>query len=44
MGRRTYTGLEPGPKRGDDGEAADATLEAAEGLRGRAHGYSNERS
>jgi diphthamide biosynthesis protein 2 len=44
LGRRTYTGLEPGPKRGEDGAAADAPLEAAEGLKGRAHGYSNERS
>ena len=43
LGRRTYTGLEPGPKRGEDGAAADAPLEAAEGLKGRAHGYSNER-
>ena len=43
LGRRTYTGLEPGPKRGEDGAAADAPLQAAQGLKGRAHGYSNER-
>ena len=43
LGRRTYMGLEPGPKRGEDGAVADAPLEAAEGLKGRAHGYSNER-
>ena len=40
--RRTYTGLEPGPKRGDDGASADFPLQAAQGLSGRAHGYVNE--
>ena len=43
LGRRTYTGLEPGPKRDEDGAAADAPLEAAQGLSGRARGYADER-
>ena len=43
LSRRTYVGLEPGPKRGEDGAVADAPLEAAQGLKGRAHGYAQER-
>ena len=43
LGRRAYTGLEPGPKRDEDGAAADAPLEAAQGLSGRARGYADER-
>ena len=42
LSRRTYVGLEPGPKRGEDGAVADAPLEAAQGLKGRAHGYAQE--
>lgn len=45
MSRRTYVGLEPGPKRDEEtGELADAPLEAARGLSGRAAGYSDERA
>ena len=42
LSRRTYTGLEPGPRRGEDGAAADAPLEAAKGLSGRARSYKSE--
>ena len=42
LSRRTYTGLEPGPRRGEDGAAADAPLEAAKGLSGRARSYESE--
>jgi diphthamide biosynthesis protein 2 len=43
LGRRTYVGLVPTPKRGEDGANEDAPLIAAEGLKGRAHEYANER-
>lgn len=44
VSRRTYVGLEPGPKRDDEtGEIADAPLLAARGLTGRAREYSVER-
>ena len=44
ISRRTYVGLEPGPKRDDDtGEITDAPLLAARGLSGRAREYSVER-
>ena len=42
LSRRTYTGLEPGPRRDEDGAAADAPLEAAKGLSGRARSYKSE--
>ena len=40
--RRTYSGLEPGPKRDEHGAASDAPLEAATGMSGRARSYTNE--
>lgn len=43
LNRRTYVGLEPGPKRGEDGASQDAPLEAAKGLSGRARSYANEK-
>jgi diphthamide biosynthesis protein 2 len=43
LGRRSYVGLEPGPRRGEDGAAADAPLIAAQGLSGRARSYANEK-
>jgi len=43
LNRRTYTGLEPGAKRAEDGSAAEFPLEAAQGLTGRAHGYAQEK-
>ena len=42
LSQRTYTGLEPGPRRDEDGAAADAPLEAAKGLSGRARSYKSE--
>ena len=43
ISKRTYTGLEPGPKRDDEtGAIADAPLEAARGLSGRAKSYADE--
>ena len=45
VSKRTYTGLEPGPRRDDEtGAIADAPLEAARGLSGRAKSYAAERS
>ena len=43
LNRRTYTGLEPGARRAEDGSAAEFPLEAAQGLTGRAHGYAQEK-
>jgi diphthamide biosynthesis protein 2 len=43
MARRTYVGLEPGPRRDEAGADADAPLEAAKGLSGRARGYAGEK-
>jgi diphthamide biosynthesis protein 2 len=43
ISRRTYTGLEPGPKRDDEtGVIADAPLDAARGQSGRARSYAQE--
>jgi len=45
ISKRTYTGLEPGPKRDEDtGAIADAPLDAARGLSGRARSYAAEPS
>jgi diphthamide biosynthesis protein 2 len=45
ISRRTYTGLEPGPKRDEDtGAIADAPLDAARGQSGRARSYAQEHS
>ena len=38
-----YVGLEPGPRRDEAGADADAPLEAAKGLSGRARGYAGEK-
>ena len=41
--KRTYTGLQPGPKRDEDtGAITDAPLDAARGLSGRARSYAAE--